>query len=66
MFPQRHLPLRGSEIKRSLRRGSEKSSNMINLNGKKGKKTRVVLAVVVIVIIVAMLAGAIIAAFSFG
>lgn len=66
MFPERPLPLRGSEIKRSLQGGSEKRSNMINLNGKKGKKTRVVLAVVVIVIIVAMLAGAIIAAFSFG
>ena len=39
---------------------------MINFNGNKGKKNRIILIVVVSVIVLAMIAGAIIAAFSFG
>ena len=39
---------------------------MINFKGNKGKKNRIVLIVVVGVIVAAMIAGAIIAAVSFG
>ena len=39
---------------------------MINFKGNKGKKNRIILIVVVGVIVLAMIAGAIIAAVSFG
>ena len=39
---------------------------MINFSGKKGRKNRIILIVVVGVIVLAMIAGAIIAAFTFG
>ena len=39
---------------------------MINFKGNKGKKNRIVLIVVVGVIVAAMIAGAILAAVSFG
>jgi flagellar basal body-associated protein FliL len=39
---------------------------MINFKGNKGKKNRIILIVVVGVIVAAMIAGAIIAAVSFG